>query len=412
MIRVCDGDHNVTRSWEWQDEYYADGLSGPIHGASGVGLTGREPLRPEARCSMGKAGRDNCESTPRRNTLPSCPWARSPSCPDGGLLTVDESVNAMISRDDGQNWEQSRIFQGPKAYKIRPERALMRTREGTVILAFANDAERANWQWNVKTHDSPPNAQLPTYAVRSLDDGKTWDPPRKLHDDWTGAIRDMIQTRDGTVVFTSMMMRHKPGRHAVVTYASKDQGQTWKRSNVIDLGGIGHHGGVTEATLVQLADNRLWMLLRTNWHVFWQAFSPDDGSSWMPIGPTTIDASAAPGILERLESGRIFLAWNRYYREGTREYPKYGGDMHSTGTPTSLNRQELSIAFSADEGKTWTEPIVVARMPKNNDGTFLGGQVSYPYVFERRPGEIWLTSWPGALRVKLLEQDFAGTSGN
>ncbi len=44
-----------------------------------------------------------------------------------------------------------------------------------------------------------------------------------------------------------------------------DGGQKWTRSNVIDLGRIGNHGGVTESTLEQLADGRLRILPRTNW---------------------------------------------------------------------------------------------------------------------------------------------------
>ena len=34
-------------------------------------------------------------------------------------------------------------------------------------------------------------------------------------------------------------------------------------------------------------------------------------------------------------------------------------------------------------------------------------RVSYPQVFERRPGELWITSrFQGALQVKLFEEDF------
>ena len=46
-------------------------------------------------------------------------------------------------------------------------------------------------------------------------------------------------------------------------------------------------------------------------------------------------------------------------------------------------------------------------MKPNADGTYPKKEVSYPYVFERRPGEIWLTAWRGAgLRVRLMEKDF------
>jgi hypothetical protein len=152
------------------------------------------------------------------------------------------------------------------------------------------------------------------------------------------------------------------------------------------------------------------MLMRTNWGRLWQATSTDRGASWQPIGPTPLDASAAPPILHRLESGRLFLAWNRYFYEGTDEYPKAGGDNQWSGTPTSNNRQELSVAFSDDDGKTWSDAVVVATALPDGKGRYQRGEISYPYVFERVPGEIWLTAWRGAgLRIKLLEHHFAGS---
>ena len=319
---------------------------------------------------------------------------------DGGILTVDLAQSALISRDEGKTWKKHIIFEDASKYSIRPERALIRTRDGTVILAFMNDRERANWKWDPKISDSP-DAQLPTCVVRSLDDGKTWQDVQKLHDAWTGAVRDMIQTKAGTVVFTSMMLLHDPGRHSVLTYASKDDGKTWIRSNILDLGGIGHHGGATEATLVELADGRLWKLIRTNWKVFWQAYSGDDGISWRTIGPSTIDASSAPGLLTRLQSGRLMLVWNRYFPESKTEFPLSGGDNQWSEVPVSNHRLELSIMFSDDDAKTWSDPVVIARGKK--------GWIAYPYVFEARPGELWITTMQGGLRVKLHESDFVGS---
>ena len=52
---------------------------------------------------------------------------------------------------------------------------------------------------------------------------------------------------------------------------------------------------------------------------------------------------------------------------------------------------------------------VIATVPPDGKGKYAGGEVSYPYAFERRPGEIWLTAWRGAgLRMRLFEKDFAG----
>ncbi len=134
--------------------------------------------------------------------LPMGPFAR---LPDGNLVTVEDADNAqhaLISRDDGRSWEKFPLFAEPEKFRVSYERALVCTRDGTVIVAFMNLVERAGWAWNPEIHDSP-QARLPTYAVRSPDGGRTWEAPQKLHDDWTGANRDMVELKDGTVVFTS-----------------------------------------------------------------------------------------------------------------------------------------------------------------------------------------------------------------
>jgi hypothetical protein len=56
---------------------------------------------------------------------------------------------------------------------------------------------------------------------------------------------------------------------------------------------------------------------------------------------------------------------------------------------------------SKHEGKARTKPAVIARRP--------GGGLSYPYVFERRPGELWvITRYSVNLCLRLQEADFVG----
>jgi hypothetical protein len=320
---------------------------------------------------------------------------------DGNILAIDGDAT-RVSKDEGKTWSEPRpLFAAGQGVQVSSERALLRTRDGVLILAFMNMKDFV-FKWDPVLKDAP-GARLPTYVVRSLDDGKTWQDLRKLHDEYTGAIRDMIQTRDGRVVFTSMQMFHDPGRHTVVTYASADSGKTWKRSNLIDLGGTGHHGGATEGTLEQLKDGRLWMLIRTNWGKFWEAFSDDDGLSWRTIRPSTIAASSAPGLVKRLKSGRLMLLWNRPYPEGKSDFPLTGGDGQWSEVPVSNHRAELSVSFSDDDRATWSRPVVVARLP--------GKWVAYPYVFEARPGEVWVTTMQGGARLVLREADFTGLAG-
>lgn len=319
---------------------------------------------------------------------------------DGSILTVAGNTS-YVSKDEGKTWmEKSRIFTEADRITIGSE-VLIRTSTGVIIMAFVNGKERANWNWQNDIHDSP-CAILPTYSIRSLDDGKTWQDLQKLHDDWTGMIRDIAETRDGNIVFTSMMMRHNPGRHTVVTYTSMNNGKNWIRSNIIDLGGIGNHGGVMESTLEQLQNGRLWMLMRTNWGKFWETYSDNEGLTWKEFKPTNIDASSAPGMLTRLQSGRLVLVWNRYYPEGKNEYPLRGGDGNLSEVPVSNHREELSIMFSNDDGKTWNKPVIIARITKK------GTQLTYPQIFEEKPGELWIITakWAGNLRIKINEKDF------
>ena len=328
--------------------------------------------------------------------LPSLPVGSYTRLASGKILGVaGDPAEILVSDDEGESWSKTGRF-GVGDPVLGATGALMTTKEGTVVVGFSNLKER-HWTWDDQLRDAP-GARLPTYAARSLDEGTTWQDIQKLHDEWTGANQDILQTRDGRIVFTSMQMQHNPGRHTCLTYGSDDDGKTWEPSNVLDLGGNGHHGGVTEATIVELRSGTLLQYLRTNWGEFWRAMSEAPGKSWHPYGPSGVPASSAPGILKRLQSGRIVLAWNRPWPEGESSYPLKGGDGIWSATPASNFREELSISFSEDDCETWSPPVVIARNPD--------GEVSYPRVFEVGPGVLWITTHRFALRLRLHEQDF------
>jgi hypothetical protein len=175
---------------------------------------------------------------------------------------------------------------------------------------------------------------------------------------------------------------------------SRDDGRTWRRGDHIDIGGRGHHDGIIEGTLTELRDGRLWYLLRTNRDALWQAFSAD-GLTWSDVGPTKIDASSSPAQLLRLASGRLVLVWNRLAPEGKEVSLRQGAPF--SDQRASWHREELSISFSDDDGKSWTKPVVLARVATG---------FSYPWLLERRPGEMWITTMFGDLKIRVLERDF------
>ena len=313
---------------------------------------------------------------------------------DGKLLAISGG-RALTSGDEGKSWEEgATLVKNAEQFTISTARDILRTKKGTILVPFLN-TKKMKWTWTNEQTDAP-GAILPTCVVRSTDGGKTWLEPQVLHEDWTGDLPAIIQTRAGRIVLSAMRLLHNPGRHVVLSYYSDDEGATWKHSHVLDLGGSGHHDGTMEAALEELRDGRLWMLIRTNWDRFWNAYSDDGGASWRTIGPSQIDASSSPAFLRRLASGRIALVWNRCRPQNVLEIARQGGDGQLSAVKASWQRDELSLAFSDDDGQTWTDPVVIARKP--------GGNVAYPYLFEPQPGVLWV--FAVGLQVSLMEKDF------
>ena len=312
---------------------------------------------------------------------------------DGTLVTV-RGGDALLSRDDGKTWQRRPISTSHKL-KASPEIVVFVTRDDTIVIAILNLTEE-KWGWDEKENRPIEGVRLPVWTARSSDGGQTWTDVQEIQADWCGAVRNMIQTKDGALVLGSTHLTYPQPYHTSVTYVSNDDGKTWKRSNHIDIGGRGHHDGIIEGTLAELQDGRLWYLLRTNRDVLWQAFS-QDGLTWTDVGPTDIDASSAPAQLLRLASGRLVLLWNRLAPEGQQVSLRLSG--FSSERPASWHREELSIAFSSDDGQSWTTPMVLARNQAQ-----LG--FSYPWVLERRPGEMWITTMFGDLKLRVIEADF------
>ena len=323
---------------------------------------------------------------------------------NGGIFSIQaekREVACAISMDEGITWTEYHLFDAEKFSVINP--VFVQTRKGTIIVAFSNMTERAPLNWNNVTHTYDPNAKLPTYIIRSKDNGKTWSKPLKLHDDWTGYNRAMIETKEGHIVLSTMIMRNNPGRHCIVTYVSSDDGATWTPSIVLDSpSSSGHHGGLMEADVIQLNDGRLWMLIRTNWDYFYESYSSDNGLTWSAYSKTDIDASSSPCRTIRMQSGRIVMIWNRLYHEGKNDIVRRGGDKNQCEVATSYQRDELSLMYSDDDGKTWSSPVIIAAKPPPSTGL---NWVSYPYLFEQTKGLLLITSMRGNLKIAIKEDD-------
>jgi len=341
---------------------------------------------------------DKLELDPRVRVAPEARLGPFVRLGDGSLLTVEENAT-RTSVDEGATWSRARkMVRGAGPGLPGPGGVLVRTGEGVLVYVYM-DLPNFHWEWDSGRHEADDAVKLDVWTVRSLNDGRTWRDCQCIQRGYCGALIDAIETSSGRIVVPVQDLLRNRTRHAIRPCTSGDQGKTWAPSNLLDLGGHGHHAGTMEPTLVELGDGRLWMLLRTNLDQFWSTYSDDDGQSWRVLQPSGIDASSAPAHMVRLASGRLVLVWNRARPSGGGEPFRRGGDDDFSGEVASWQREELSMAFSSDDGGTWSEPVVMVRVP--------GGGPSYPYVFEARPGELWVSTMFGTkLALRLQESDF------
>lgn len=316
---------------------------------------------------------------------------------DGALLTVEGNATVR-SRDLGRTWGERQ--------SILPEAAgnsasgtptgtmrLIRTRKETLVLIWRD--KRID-DWDKVTREMGPKATGAVWTMRSVDDGKTWSGRQKIFDGVCGHPPiSLLALQDGSLVVPVQYYTNGPLRCVIRPYVSRDDGQTWQGGNIIDLGGHGDHDGAFEPSMVELRDGRVWMLIRTNWDRFWEAISDDHGLNWRTIRSTAIEASSSPPYLLRLASGRLVLFWSRLYPDGQTSYKRRGD--HYSEVAGSWHREELSVAWSEDDGVTWSQPLIMAREKD--------AWLSYPYAFEPEPGRLWIFSGQGKLSATLTEAE-------
>jgi sialidase-1 len=321
---------------------------------------------------------------PKATALPFAHQGPFVTTAEGGVLCID-AKNALRSADEGRTWSSTPLFAEAAKFNVSNERVLLRTREGVIISAWMNGAERKEpkgWHWGEPGVDWKAFV-LPTYSCRSTDDGKTWEKPVLLSTPWCGCIHSMIQMKSGRIVLVGQEIIPQ-WRHATVIWASDDLGKSWQRGDMLDYGvGTHDHAGSLEGTVIERKDGSLYLLLRTESGFLWEATSLD-GLKWTGLKQTKLAAVTCCPQMARLSDGRIALLWNAPPRHD----PQSGS-----------SRVELSLAFSEDETATWSKPVIVAA------NYVPGGRVSYPYLYERKPSEMWITTMQGGLRMKVNTAD-------
>ena len=87
------------------------------------------------------------------------------------ILAPYGTTEVLIGKNEGKSWDSYPLFKNSENFEMGA-RAIQRTTDGVIILAFYNLAERHfTWEWDNHKLKDARGSRLPTYVVRSLDNG-------------------------------------------------------------------------------------------------------------------------------------------------------------------------------------------------------------------------------------------------
>ena len=214
-----------------------------------------------------------------------------------------------------------------------------------------------------------------TTVVRSTDNGSTWTQPQEVfvpRQYTPGKQHNGIKLRDGTyAVGISWDLWAEKGMNArtegEMNLASgvllSADGEHWTLHGEVyaqtpDKVRPGFTNGLCEPSIVQFPDGEILMILRSGGPRHYEARSRDGGHTWsVPVPSSLVGANTPTALfLNRTKPDEVVAVWNS----------------------NPLNRWPLVTALSADRGKTWSTPRILANP---------GRQVSYPGLTQLSTGQ-------------------------
>lgn len=260
-------------------------------------------------------------------------------------LPEDIDIVCRRSTDNGATWSNPQTIVEGTGYKQGyGDAALVQCENGDVLCFFVG----GNGLW--ASSESDP---IRSYVCRSTDRGLSWGAPQELTTLLWGsqAVNPACRNYKGSFFASGNALRLKKSPHAgrilivaamvrrneqkldnFVVY-SDDNGLSWNISNKAFSEG-------DEAKLVELIDGTVLISVRRSGARGYNR-SVDGGQTWDTQGTwTEMTVNACNGDMLRLNDTTL---------------------IHSL--PNSMNRENVSIFFSNNEGQTWHSPTLLVEGP-------------------------------------------------
>ncbi len=276
--------------------------------------------------------------------------------PSGDLLALCEGrrdswddsgdIDLLLKRsvDGGATWSEQRIIWDDAGNTCGNPRPIVDQATGTIVLLMTHNLG-VDREAQIIARES--RGTRTVWAARSIDDGRTWTPPREI----TSAVKVLSWTWYATGPGVGSQLRLGPYRGRLVVPCdhieagteryfshiiySDDGGRTWA------LGGSSPVDQVNECQVVELSDGRLMLNMRnydprrTHRAV---CFSADGGESWS-------DFAHDPTLMEPICQASLL-------RYASADEP--GPDRLLFSNPaSSAKRVAMTARYSPDGGVTW-----------------------------------------------------------
>jgi hypothetical protein len=266
------------------------------------------------------------------------------------------------SRDRGLSWSDPQVFMADYPAGAPSTVKMVRIPQAKETLMFFSKTRHAievDEERRVATRGSNYfEAQTRLFLRRSRDGGRTFDHGEELPYrlvaggkelpgiGFYGAIDDALWLQSGRIVAAFMFMdpvrsdaRKKVQHFSLACLFSDDGGRNWHRSNEITLDSP---RGAMESQIVETEPDRLLCVFRTKTGYVHQSVSNDGGQSWSEPEPTSLASPESMVRMIKLQSGNLLVVWN------------------NVSSKTQRPRHPLVAALSKDDGRTWSEPRVIA----------------------------------------------------
>ena len=231
-----------------------------------------------------------------------------------------------------------------------------------VIVRIAGGGLGETWPAPVEALDIPGKLDDPSLM---------WDGQRVSNFSTTVPVKStLIESSQMFVASTAAGLEWTAPREIELPFAYP----VGKRHMVVRLAGGSY--------VMPMPNGELYMLLPTGSNFLYESRSADNGATWSEPRRSPLVSHNTPAALWRLEDhpAEIIDMWNR----------------------SSLNRYPLSVAISADGGRTWSPPRDVA--------TSDGPQVYYPNMMQDSDGVI-VAVWQARHKKAAAISDGSGSLG-